>query len=249
MRNEMKRMIVFGAYSAIATAVARLLAKGGTEFLLVGRDAAALERLAADLKVRGAPAAVPLAWDLAKTETHAELFARVRREFADYDSAFLAYGTLPDQSAVEADPVAAVRSLGVNFTSAASLLLHLANHFEARRSGVVGVITSVAGDVGRRSNYVYGSAKGGLSKFLDGLRARLHAAGVAVVDVRPGFVDTPMTEHLKKGALFATPESIAPRIVRALRRGRAVAYAPGFWRGIMLVLRYLPWRVLYRLPI
>ena len=240
-----KKWIVFGATSAIATAVLREAAPDGIEATLVSRTQADLDRLAKDLSVRGAARVRTIAWDVSVTQRQGELFSTLGT--FEFDAVFVAYGTLPDQAACEADPTLAARAIEVNFTSTAALLLHVANAM--RGPGTIGVITSVAGELGRRSNHVYGSAKGGLSIFLSGLRARLFARGIGVVDIRPGFIDTPMTAAFKKGPLFATPERIAPKILRAMRRQRAVVHVPWFWRWILWALRRLPHKVLYRLPI
>lgn len=143
----------------------------------------------------------------------------------------------------------AVEAIGVNFVSAASLLSHLANLMEKRRGGTIAVISSVAGDRGRQSNYVYGAAKAGLSAFASGLRNRLQKSGVSVVTIKPGFVDTPMTAHVKKGPLFATPEAVARGIVKAIDRRKDVVYVPGFWRPIMWLIRSIPERIFKRLSL
>lgn len=130
-----------------------------------------------------------------------------------------------------------------------SLLTLLANRLEAQKSGTIAVISSVAGDRGRSSNYVYGTAKGAVSLFLQGLRGRLHPSGVRVLTIKPGFVDTPMTADVKKNALFASPEGIAKGIVSAIDRGREVVYLPSFWRGIMLMIRAVPEPLFKRLKL
>jgi decaprenylphospho-beta-D-erythro-pentofuranosid-2-ulose 2-reductase len=135
----------------------------------------------------------------------------------------------------------------VNFTATAALLTLIANRFEAQRHGTIAVITSVAGDRGRQSNYIYGAAKGGLVVFLQGLRNRLHHAGVSVVTLKPGFVDTPMTAHLPKNFLFCSPRRAGRAIHRAIEARRSVAYIPWFWRPIMALVTILPELVFKRL--
>jgi hypothetical protein len=159
----------------------------------------------------------------------------------------IAYGSLPDQAIAAHDPAVAERSYVVNFVSPCLLSGMLANRFEAQRAGTIAVVTSVAGDRGRKSNYVYGAAKGGLQTFLAGLRHRLHTANVQVLDVRPGFVATKMTAHLPRGGpLWAAPDRVAADIARAIERKRAVLYTPWFWRCIMTVIRGLPRAVFHR---
>ena len=159
----------------------------------------------------------------------------------------LAWGTLTDQARAEADPAYAAREIGGNFTAPAALVLALGPGMVARGRGVIACITSVAGERGRASNFVYGAAKGGLQRFLEGYRHRLHGRGVTVLDIRPGFVATPMTGHLTQtGPLWATPAQVATDIVRAVERRRAVLHTPWFWRWIMLVVRSLPRSLLHR---
>jgi len=167
--------------------------------------------------------------------------------FAGLDLALVAYGTLPDQSALEVAAAAAGPVLALNFVSPSVLALDLAGRLERQGSGALAVITSVAGDRGRKSNYVYGAAKGGLQRLIEGLRHRLHAAGVQVLDIRPGFVATPMTAHLAQGGpLWARPDRVADDILRALSRRRAVLYTPWFWRVILLIVRALPRPLFHR---
>jgi short-subunit dehydrogenase len=141
-----------------------------------------------------------------------------------------------------------MHALDVNFLSVVSLLTPLANRFEANKHGTLAVISSVAGDRGRQSNYVYGAAKSGLDAFLQGLRNRLSKAGVHVVTVKPGFVATPMTAHLpQQGPLWAQPDDVAEGIVKAIDKQKDVVYLPGFWALIMLIIRLIPERIFKRL--
>ena len=167
------------------------------------------------------------------------------------ESYWFFYGTLPDQEACVADWSLAADALNVNFTSAASLLSRAANVFEARKGGSLIVVSSVAGDRGRQSNYIYGAAKGALSLFCQGLRNRLHSSGVKVLTVKPGFIDTPMTADIPKSPsiLWATPERVARDIVRANKRGKAVLYTPWFWFFILLIIRSIPERIFKRLSL
>jgi short-subunit dehydrogenase len=241
------RVAIFGATSGIANAVARALAVDGASLALIGRDAGAVAAAARDLRVRGAAAVAEIIGDLAAPEGLGSLVDKAWDTFAGLDAALIAYGTLPNQTALEADPTAVAPMLAVNFTSPVILALHLAQHFERQRSGILAVITSVAGDRGRRSNYLYGAAKGGLQRLLEGLRHRLHPAGVQVLDIRPGFVATRMTERLPQGGfLWAQPERVAADIVGALRRRRAVLYTPWFWHIILGVVRSLPRPLFHR---
>jgi decaprenylphospho-beta-D-erythro-pentofuranosid-2-ulose 2-reductase len=241
------RVAIFGATSGIAAAVARTLAAEGASIVLIGRDGEAIAAAARDLRVRGAAGVAEIAGDFAALDTLGDIALRAWSAFSGIDMALIAYGSLPDQTAIEADPGSLAPLLALNFVSPSVLALHLARHFEAQGSGILGVITSVAGDRGRKSNYLYGAAKGGLQRLLEGLRHRLYAAGVQVLDIRPGFVATRMTGHLPQtGPLWAEPERVAADIVRALHRRRAVLYTPWFWRGILLVVRALPRALFHR---
>jgi len=154
---------------------------------------------------------------------------------------------LPDQARCQSNPDDALAAIDVNFTSAVALLTPLANRFETARAGCIAVISSVAGDRGRQSNYVYGCAKGGLDRFLEGLRNRLFRSGVAVITLKPGFVDTPMTAGMRQGPLFASARRAGRAVHRAIERRRDVAYIPWFWRPIMAIIRALPEPVFKRL--
>lgn len=242
----MPRALVIGATSAIAEAVARVYASRGYTLCLVGRNAAKLAVIADDLRVRGAAQLHSIVMDVTDARSRATGLAAVEAAIGVPDVVLIAHGTLPDQQACEHSEEALIAALDVNFVSTTALLTALANRMETARRGSIVVITSVAGDRGRRSNYVYGSAKAGVSTFLSGLRHRLVARGVNVLDVRPGWVDTPMTQSLAKGPLWSTPADVARDIVRAIDRGSHVIYTPWFWRPIMRVIRWLPNRLFHR---
>lgn len=243
MSQRLKKVLVFGATSAIAVAALRELVARGSSVYCIGRDRARLDALLADLRVRGGPSRV-ISGEVAElldTGRHAALFEAAIASFGQPDAVLVAHGVLPDQARAEASVDAALVAIAVNATSVVSLLTIAAGLFEARGSGVIAVITSVAGDRGRRSNYVYGSAKSLLSTFLQGLRLRLEPAGVRVLDIKPGFVRTPMTAHLpQKGPLWADPGPVGAAIARAMERRSGVVYLPWFWYWIMLIIRHIP---------
>lgn len=245
----MSNILVVGATSAIAGACARQWALRGDRLFLVGRDSEKLAGQAADLRVRGAEAEV-FVMDANNLAAHPAMLADAVAWLGSIDIALVAHGTLPDQKACEADPVLAMQEFATNGSSVMALLALLANRVESQRHGALAVITSVAGDRGRPSNYVYGSAKAAVSVFCEGLRARLFKAGCSVTDIRPGFVATPMTQGLPLPArLVATPEAVARRIVAGIDRGADVLYAPSFWWGIMWVIRHIPRAVFKRLSL
>jgi len=229
--------------------VAKIYAAQKCRLYLVGRNEENLHIVADDLRVRGAEAVEVLALDLTDSATHRELIEHAENFLQGIDIVLVAYGSLPDQSACEADPVHALRELNINFVSVVALLTQLANDMEKRGSGTLAVISSVAGDRGRQSNYVYGAAKGGLSIFLQGLRNRLASKGVQVLTIKPGFVDTPMTTDFKKGLLWVSAETVARGIVRAIDKQRDIVYLPWFWWGIMLVIKSIPERVFKKMKL
>lgn len=234
------KILVVGATSAIAEASARLWAARGDSLYLCARRETLLAASADDLRLRGAQAVAFQKFDILDRESHESMIERAETLLGPLDCVLIAHGTLPDQDACMADPELAVREIEVNAVATAALLLRLAGRFEVRASGCIAVVTSVAGVRGRASNFVYGSAKALVSTLLAGLRHRLHACGVAVVDIRPGFVDTPMTAAFPKGPLWASPDRVARDIVAAIDRRSAVVYTPWFWRWIMLVIRHVP---------
>ena len=236
-------VIILGASSAIAEAVARRFAAQGARLGLVARDHARLEAIAADLKVRGAGAVAARAVDLAEP-AQASMLEALALEMGGADTVLIAYGLLGDQVEAEIDLAAAERLLNVNFTSAALWALAARQMLEAAcgSAGLIVGLGSVAGDRGRKSNFVYGAAKGGFGLLLQGLahRAAL-AGGPRAMVIKLGFVDTPMTAGFKKGGpLWSSPDQAAAAIVKAVARPRAIVYAPWFWRWIILVIRCLP---------
>lgn len=244
------KAIILGATSGIAQPLERLMAADGASLLLVGRSQERLDTLAADLKARGAAMALTCVADLSDVAQHRHVLEVAREKFADFDTILLAYGTLLDQEQCQVSPERAIEELHTNFVSAAALLTLFAAYFEKRKSGTIAVLTSVAGDRGRRSNYVYGAAKGGLSLFLQGLRSRLFPFGVRVLTIKPGPVSTAMTAHMKQGRIFSQPEAVARQIYRALQDPRAdVVYVPGRWKWIMRVIRAIPERSFKKMSI
>jgi decaprenylphospho-beta-D-erythro-pentofuranosid-2-ulose 2-reductase len=240
-------ILVLGATSAIALAYCRRLATTGAAFVLVGRRGDRLASIAADLKARGAREVLPIVSDLSTTASCESRFSEFCAHLDMPDQVLLAYGMLGDQDQAEEDADATRAIIDVNFTSAALWLQMAAKHLPRDKPRSIIVISSVAGDRGRRSNYVYGAAKAGLTAFAEGLADRLHGTNLHVLAVKPGFVDTPMTAHLERGGLFwASPEQIAKGIERALRKNQTVAYLPRFWWPIMTIIRLLPRPILFR---
>jgi short-subunit dehydrogenase len=241
----MKRILIIGATSGIATACARLWAAEKNELILVARNAEKLEQTGADLRARGATVATHT-MDANDLTAHAATLDAA----GAVDIALVSYGTLPDQKLSERDPTAAANAIMTNATSVIALSTAILERMERQGKGTLAIISSVAGDRGRASNYVYGAAKAAVTAFADGARARLFKSGVHVMTIKPGFVDTPMTKGLPlPGPLVATAEQVARRIVKGIDRKAPVVYAPFFWRPIMFVIRHLPEPVFKRLKL
>ncbi len=246
----MRNILIIGATSAIAETTARRFAVAGARFYLVGRNAEKLAAIARDLEIRSGQPIARESMDLDQLNLHPALLERAEQVLGGIDVAFIAHGILPDQAACQQSVEKTLAAIQTNALSAISLATLLANTFEQRGRGILIVISSVAGDRGRQSNYVYGAAKGMLNLFLQGLRNRLSEKGVQVLTIKPGFVDTPMTAAFeKKGLLWAQPDQIAKGIVAAVERGRDEVYLPGFWRWIMLVIRHIPEGIFKRLKL
>jgi len=245
----MKKILIIGATSAIAREVAKIYALQQCHIFLVGRNEEKLHIIADDLRSRCAQTVNILAVEITNIETHQQIIEQADHSMEGIDTVLIAYGSLPDQTACEADAGETLVELNTNFISVVALLTQLANDMEKRGRGTLAVISSVAGDRGRQSNYIYGAAKGGLSIFLQGLRNRLASKGVNVLTIKPGFVDTPMTAEFKKGLLWVSAETLAQGIVKAIDKKRDVVYLPWFWWGIMLIIKSIPERIFKKLKL
>ncbi|HTX47844.1 MAG TPA: SDR family NAD(P)-dependent oxidoreductase [Caulobacteraceae bacterium] len=244
-------VVVLGATSAIGEATARLYAAEHAPLVLAGRNQARLAAVAADLEARGAESVDVRLADLAAPRSPAaDLAAWVANR--PVAAILLVYGVLGDQGRAETDIAYAGEVLATDFSSAAAWCLAAANLLEAQKGGALVVVGSVAGDRGRQSNYVYGAAKAGLGVLVQGIahRLALRGSGARAALVKPGFVDTPMTDHLpKSGPLWASPTSVAKVIHAAAKGGPPVRYAPGWWRWAMLAIRLAPAPIFHRRPL
>jgi decaprenylphospho-beta-D-erythro-pentofuranosid-2-ulose 2-reductase len=243
-----RRVIVLGALSAIAMAVARIYAGENAALLLVARNADRLKLAADDLRARGAVQVETVALDLDEASVNATThMAEWAARLGGIDDVHIVYGYLGDQETAKDSPSELAKILSVNFTSAALWASAAGEFMRAQRRGAVVAISSVAGDRGRQSNYAYGAAKGGLALFMQGLSHSLAPVGARAVAMKLGFVDTPMTDGMdKKGALWAKPDQVAVAIRRAAKRGGPIQYAPGLWKVIMLIIRTVPSFVFHR---
>jgi len=241
-------VLILGATSAIARATAATFAARGDALYLASRDLDELQRSAADLRLRYGVEVCYGLFDAEATVTHEAFLQNVLEEMPNLSGVVLAFGYLGDQQAAR-DFAVGAKVIASNFTGAASILSLCANYFEPLKRGFIIGISSVAGDRGRQSNYVYGAAKGALSLYLQGLRNRLYPSGVRVITVKPGFVDTAMTYGLPGLFLVASPQAIGERIVGALGKSADVVYLPWFWRYIMLIIKHIPEPIFKRMKL
>jgi decaprenylphospho-beta-D-erythro-pentofuranosid-2-ulose 2-reductase len=243
------KVLIIGATSAIAHETAKWFAKEGAEFFLIARSEEKLAAVADDLAVRGAQRSETFVLDANDFARHQEMFDQAVSSLGGLDVLLVAHGALGDQERLERNVEETLQNFSTNCTSVISLLTIAANYFEGQKRGCIAVISSVAGDRGRKSNYIYGTAKAALNAFTQGLRNRLSASGVTVLTIKPGFVSTPMTSHLKRGLLFADPRSIGKGIYEAIKQHKDIVYLPWFWRLIMLVICNIPERIFKHLSL
>jgi decaprenylphospho-beta-D-erythro-pentofuranosid-2-ulose 2-reductase len=251
VQADRKRIVIVGATSLIAEHCARIWVKSQpVDLVLVGRDLEHLSAIAADLCIRApeAHAAVLVANFNEVTKIQKvvdEIFANGR-----VDIALIAHGSLPDQIICQGDLLENQSALFINGISPALFAEAFAGHMEMRQTGTIAIIGSVAGDRGRRSNYVYGAAKGLVARYAQGLQHRFASSSVKILLVKPGPTDTPMTSHLKTtGAKLADPQVVAELIVKAIASGQQAVYAPTKWALIMMVIRHLPAKIFNKLNI
>lgn len=242
-------ILILGATSAIARQVAAAFARQGHALFLAGRDTGEVERLVQDLHLRFGVEIAGGQFDAEDYQSHAGFLSQVLERIGTLHGVVVVFGYLGEQERAVRDFGECEKIIARNYTGAVSILNHCADYLEQRRAGFIIGISSVAGDLGRQSNYVYGSAKAGFSIYLQGLRNRLFSAGVRVLTIKPGFVDTPMTFGLPRLFLVASPEAVAEGIVRSLGRSSEVVYLPWFWRWVMLALKLIPDKIRKRLKL
>lgn len=239
----MSNILILGATSTIAKHTTRLFAQDEASLYLVARNEDKLLAMQQDMLVRGASEVNHETLDLSDTKIHADLIKRATEKMGNIDIVLIAYGTLSDQKQCEKNYKNTLKELQINCLSVISLLTIIANQLEQQQSGSIAVISSPSGDRGRQSNYIYGTAKGALSIFMQGLRNRLAKSKVNVLTIKPGFVDTPMTKDFKKGLLWVGPEVISKGIYKAIRKKKETIYLPFFWRYIMLIIKSIPEKI------
>ncbi len=246
MNEPMKKALVIAATSSLGAAICAVLARRNYSLFLTGRDVTELEIIAADLRIRHNANVLIGKFDLAYVTFSAGNFLEdVEEKFGSFDAAFLLAG---DMGTAAHDEKNIEQVVKVNYLQPLKLLELLAEKMAAGRGGSVAVISSIAGDRGRQSNYVYGSAKAGLAASASGLRNKFSRRGVHIMTVKPGFIDTPMTYGMQSPLIYSR-EKAAETIVKALRRKKDVVYVPFFWRYIMLIIILIPEKIFKRMKL
>lgn len=237
------KILMVGATSVIAHETAKQFAREGAELFLVGRSMEKLKIVQDDLIVHGAKKVEIYVLDLLDLSKHEAMLDRAVGSLEEIHLALIAHGTFLNPKLCEQNVLETLKEFQLNCVSTVSILTHLANHFEKQRKGCIAVIASVAGDRCRKSNYVYGAAKGAVAFFLQGLRYRLHKSQVRVLTLKLGLVDTPMTAHKKKNLLFATPGYAGQCIYKAVKGSSDIVYIPWFWSPVMQIIKWIPERI------
>lgn len=243
----MKYVLIIGAKSDIAKELARIYAQNGYNLYLAGRNIHEIEEMANDLKIRYGVEVVLKEFDITAFDTHKDFYDQLNpKPFG----VIVSSGYMADQKECERDWSKTLNTINVNYTGAVSILNIVANDMEQRKEGFIIGISSVAGDRGRKTNYIYGSSKAGFSAYLSGLRNRLFSSNVRVLTVKPGFVYTKMTAHLKLPPILTSkPEEVARDIFNAQQKGKDVLYTKWIWRYIMLIIKHIPEGIFKRMSI
>jgi decaprenylphospho-beta-D-erythro-pentofuranosid-2-ulose 2-reductase len=248
--GEIQSVLVLGGTSDIALAtVAKLVGRRGARVVLAARKPEACDAAVAALRDAGASEVHAVAFDGTDFTSHEAFVQNTFDRFGDFDLVLVAFGVLGDQARAEVDPKAAVDIIQTNFTGTVSVSVPLATRLRAQGHGTLVLLSSVAGERVRRSNFVYGSSKAGIDGYYQGLAAALAPSGIHVMIVRPGFVHTKMTSGMKAAPLSVSPEKVADAIVRGVARGTDIVWVPPAMRYVMAALRILPVAVFRRLPV
>jgi decaprenylphospho-beta-D-erythro-pentofuranosid-2-ulose 2-reductase len=248
--GSVQSALVLGGGSDIALATAHALVRSRCRtIVLAGRDPESFAPAAKELLAAGATTVECVEFDALALDTHPAFVDTIFERFGDIDLALVAFGVLGDQDAAEEDAREAIRIVETNYTGAVSVLVPLTQAMRRQGHGRLVVLSSVAGERARRSNFVYGSSKAGLDAFCQGLGDSLQGTGVRILVVRPGFVHSKMTHGLDAAPLATDPDAVAAAIVTGLGRGADTVWAPAKLRYVMSVLRHVPRAVFRRLPL
>tara|TARA_B100000686_G_scaffold27061_1_gene26540 strand:- start:264 stop:1010 length:747 start_codon:yes stop_codon:yes gene_type:complete len=238
--RDIKGVVVFGATSSIATAVLKYYATRSYEMFLVGRDRHKLQKIADDMLTIGAKTVYTDSMDFTKHDDFTAVVNKAFCKLTNVDVVLVAHGTLPENNLLQAKSSETWDQIKINVVSTISILNEVASKLERQDEGTIAVITSVAGDRLRASNYFYGAMKKMISVYLDNLRMKFHMTGINVIDLKPGPVDTPMNNRVKSGFLCSKPEDVAKDVVEAIDSGVKEKYIPGRWKWIMIIIKLIP---------
>jgi decaprenylphospho-beta-D-erythro-pentofuranosid-2-ulose 2-reductase len=242
------KAVLFGASRGMGRALARLLAERGARLFLLEHEVEDLESSARDLEIRGAAAPIKTAYcDLLQPATFGPALDQARRELGGFDTVVVTAGLFASQDKLENDPQLAAQVLAADFTNTVLFCEEARKRLTAGDGGTLCVFSSVAGERGRKPVVLYGAAKAGLSRYLEGLDHKFRGQGLRTVCVKPGFVKTGMTVGLKPPPFAGTPEEVARRVLKAIDRGWPEVYVPSMWRWVMCVIRRLPRFVMRRI--
>lgn len=247
--HEPRNVLVLGGTSEIGVAIARRLMAPGTAYVGLACRRPDAARMAVSSLARPGVAVEAVEFDATRLDSHAALLDRVSAEHGDLDVVVLAFGRLGEQEHFDDDPLAAAEVVNVNYTAAVAASLAVAKRFRSQGHGTLIVLSSVAGERVRKANFVYGSSKAGLDGFAQGLGDALEGSGARVLIVRPGFVHSAMTAGLSPAPFATTPDVVAEAVVKGLRQGRRIVWAPGILKWVFMVLRHVPHPIWRRLPL
>lgn len=245
----MKKVMIFGACSAIVSETAKLLAKSGAELCLFDLSLKRLEIVKDDILSYYKTTIHINEFSVEDIDKFPEYFKLAIEQMGSIDTVIIGYGTLPKQLEIQNDIKSIQNEININFSSIALLSTLAVEIFEQQELGTLAVISSVAGDRARKSNYIYGTAKGAVSLYLQGLRNRTSSKNINIITIKPGFVDTPMTKDVDKNILFSKPIDIAKGIVKSIDNKSDIVYLPSFWRLVMFIIKHIPERIFKKLSL
>lgn len=245
----MGNILIIGATSGIAKATAYTFASNKFNLILAGRDIEEINRIASDIRIRHSIKVDTEFFDALNYQNHKQFLDQCLDKAGEIEGVIIALGYLGRQTLAQSDFNESKHILDVNFTSCISILNIVANYLEKKKRGFICALSSVAGDRGRQSNYIYGAAKGGLAVFLQGLRNRLASSNVHVTTIKPGFVDTKMTYGQEGMFLVASPNKVAEGIFSAIMKNKNEVYLPFFWSWIMLIIKSIPENIFKKLKL
>lgn len=245
--KEIKKIAIFGANSDMAVAVARALVSSSTEYFLAARNTADLEVVAKDLKARGALRVETKSFDAEALGSHEELVNEAYELFNNFDFTLIAHGSLPDPKQAFENFKIGEAALKTNAVSIISICTALLPHLRRSNQGVLAVISSVAGDRGRKKLGIYAAAKALVDAYVSALRQEFSNSNLQILTIKPGTVKTKMTMEIKHGLLSSTPEVVAKDILKAIDKKREVIYTPWYWQWIMMIIRNIPEKIFKKL--